>query len=81
MANPNIVKRLERISSELAELREHVALYSGIERDRATYVDNLTATIVQEAAFIASEARTAAGNKSGAGLVTRIRRALGFTHP
>lgn len=81
MANMNVKRRLETIAADLALVREHVALYSGIDKDQALYIDTLTSTIAQEAAFIASEARTAAGNRSGAGLVTRIRKALGFTQP
>jgi hypothetical protein len=79
--NMNVRKRLQSISVDLAEVREHVAQHSGVDRSDALFLDNLIASMIEDAAMIAAEARTTAGNKSGAGLVQRIRKALGFTQP
>lgn len=81
MANINVKKRLERLSTELAAVSKHASLYSGVSANEARDIDRVCSDIIQAAAHVAALARAAEGNKSGAGLVNRLRKALGFTYP
>jgi hypothetical protein len=77
---PSVLKRLERLSADIERLRKDVDLLTP-DAKHANAIDDQCSDIIEAAARIAAEARTAAGNTSGAGLVTRIRKALGFTQP
>jgi len=78
MANPNVKKQLERIGNELQALNHHVRLYGGISKADAMKIDTEATNLAETAASIAEQARAAYGS-SERGLVTKVRKALGFT--
>lgn len=80
MANIRIKAALDRISRELSAVRYHAIQYSGISAKDAIAIDNLATAIAEEAAIIAAEARQTRGIKADT-LVTKVRKALGFTYP
>lgn len=81
MANIRVKSRLDRIASELALIRSQVMSYSGVDAKDARQIDRDATAIAEEASRIAGEARKAMGDRSAAGLVKRVRKALGFTYP
>lgn len=80
MANVRVLQRLQRISREMAAIRAHVRDYSGgvVGYDDVNLIDNEAGNIAEEAAFISEAARRAMGDSTARGLVTRVRKALGF---
>ena len=80
MANMNVRARLEKISNELNEVKKHIAMYSGIDKKDALFIDNVTTDIAKEAASIAMTARDVQGDKSAKKTMVKVRKALGFTY-
>jgi hypothetical protein len=81
MANVNVRRRLEQISDELDALVEHVFQYSDIAPKDARFVDNVATGVSEQAARLAGLAREAQGERGGASLPKKVRKALGFTNP
>ncbi len=81
MPNINAKVRLERIAAEMEKITQHVVLHSGVDAKSADFIEWRCQEIIQSAARIAQEARKAQGNQSYKTLVTKIRKALGFTYP
>jgi hypothetical protein len=81
MSNMNVLKRLDRIETELSAVRHYISIYHGVPASEATHVDRRAERIIETAAEIAVMAREAMGNRSAKSLVTKIRKALGFTYP
>lgn len=81
MANIRIKPALERIGADLSRVRKHIIMYSGVSAKDAMLIDNMATAIAEEAAIIAAEARRAQGMTNANTLVTKVRKALGFTYP
>jgi len=81
MANINIKKALERISKDLEKTAHHAHLYSGVSAKDAEYIDNMATAIAVQATHLSAMARESQGDRSAKSLVTKVRKALGFTYP
>ena len=56
MANPNVLKQLEKIASEMAKLSHHVKLYGGVEASKAKFILRELHDISNSCDLIATEA-------------------------
>ncbi len=81
MSNINVRKRVEKLSDELDAVVHHVKLYGGISKEHARFIDNVATSMAEQAAALAGYAREIEGNRSGASLPKKVRKALGFTVP
>jgi hypothetical protein len=64
MANFNVRKKLEKISSELNQLGEHIVSYSGVDKKDIRFVENVASDIAQTAAQIYQIAELAGGRNA-----------------
>lgn len=83
MANIRIKAGVERISNDVDKVVKHALLYSGVSKSEAMFVDNTTASAIEQLARLNGMARIAQGFPPGTDekLVKAIRKALGFTVP
>lgn len=81
MANIRVKTALERISYEMSRVREQISHHSGVSEKDARLIDNMATDIAVEAAVIAAEARRVQGMTNANTLVSKVRKALGFTYP
>jgi len=81
MSNMNVRRRVEKLSDDLDSVIKHVLQYSGIDKKDAMFIDNLATEMSAQAARLAGLSRVVQGDKSGASLEKRVRKALGYTHP
>jgi hypothetical protein len=81
MSNLNVKKQLENISVNLAAVLKQVVQHSGVSEENALFVDSRCSEIAEMAARIGTVAREAQGNRSSKTLVTKVRKALGYSYP
>jgi hypothetical protein len=78
VANLNVEKRLTRIERDLAVVTQHAANHRGLDKEQAWRIENMACSIAQDAARLGALARIVRGDRSGPGLLKRVRKALGF---
>lgn len=81
MANIRVVHALQKLDGGLVRVSKFIEHYSGISAKEARAIESATGGIIQVAARIFAAAQKAQGIRGSEHIVTKVRKALGYTSP